>query len=118
MGRLRKALSITSAIATGGAFGTPVRWESCQESAAKENAKLLAEQNDLLAEIAQNGRGSALRLPPTPRRAVPGAAYEIELKVCLPCLNQGCDQALGGDVGFTRYMSRCDCALHHEHPPA
>lgn len=52
MGRIRKALSITSVIATGGALGTPVKWESSAEKADKEQAKLLKEQNELLASLA------------------------------------------------------------------
>lgn len=50
MGRIRKALSIGSVIATGGALGTPVRWESSAEKAAKEQERLLDEHNRLLAE--------------------------------------------------------------------
>jgi hypothetical protein len=50
MGRIRKALSITSVIATGGALGTPVKWKPSAEKAAREHARLAQEQNKLLAE--------------------------------------------------------------------
>jgi hypothetical protein len=53
MGRIRKALSITSVIATGAVIGTPVRWESSAEQAAREQARILEEQNGLLAGIVQ-----------------------------------------------------------------
>src|SRR5258708_1740009 len=59
MGRIGKALSITSAIATGGVIGTPVRWESSAEQAAREQAQLMREQNELLANTARNVQDSA-----------------------------------------------------------
>lgn len=59
MGRIRKAFSITSVIATGGALGTPVKWESSAEKAAKEQARLLKEQNELLASLACNNQRPA-----------------------------------------------------------
>jgi hypothetical protein len=52
MGRIREALSAGTFMATGGVVA-PVRWESSAEKAAREQARLLEEQNDLLARIAQ-----------------------------------------------------------------
>jgi hypothetical protein len=52
MGRIRKTLSAASFLATGG-MGAPVRWESSAEQAASQHARLLEEQNELLARIAQ-----------------------------------------------------------------
>lgn len=52
MGRIRKALSITSVAATGGLLGTPVRWESSAEKAAREQARLMKMQNELIAKQA------------------------------------------------------------------
>lgn len=49
MGRIRKALSITSVAVTGGVLGAPVRWESSAEKAAREQAWLMREQNAILA---------------------------------------------------------------------
>ena len=48
MGRIRKALSVTSFVATGGL--PVVRWQSSAEKAAKEQTRLLQEQNQLLAQ--------------------------------------------------------------------
>jgi hypothetical protein len=39
VGRIPKAVSITTVIAAGGAFGTPVKLESSAEKAAKEAIK-------------------------------------------------------------------------------
>jgi hypothetical protein len=58
MGRLRKALSIASVIATGGVLA-PVRWESSAEGASREQARLLEVQNELLARIAPSGQEPA-----------------------------------------------------------
>jgi hypothetical protein len=104
VGRIRKALSITSVIATGGALGTPVKWESNAEKAAREQAKLLKDQNALLARIAANGQSPA-----------PGmsATSEVAAMCCLDCLNHGCDKAMGGKVEWTRILSKCDCRTHH-----
>jgi hypothetical protein len=106
MGRIRKALSITSVIATGGALGTPVKWESSAEKAAREQARLLREQNDLLARLARNGQA-----------AVPASAPEVPLVCCVDCISQGCDEAMGADVGWTRSAALCDCLAHHSEPP-
>ena len=54
MGRIRKALSITSVIATGGVLGSPVKWESSAEKAARRHAQLLEQQNELLASLAKS----------------------------------------------------------------
>ena len=51
MERIWKALSITIVIATGGALGAPVKWESSAEKAAREQVRLLKEQNELLASL-------------------------------------------------------------------
>ena len=67
MGRIRKALSITSVIATGGAIGTPVKWESPAEKAAREQKKLMQEQNDLLAQFARQGQRPAAAPRPVAR---------------------------------------------------
>lgn len=107
MGRIRKALSITSVIATGGAFGTPVKWNSSAEKSAKDQARLMREQNQLLAQIARNGQsdaGSQVRHP------IPG---DSEIKFCVDCLNRGCDQSVGIEVGWTRDEAQCDCLVHH-----
>ena len=45
-------------IATGGALGAPVKWESSAEKAAKEQARLLEEQNELLASLARSNHRS------------------------------------------------------------
>lgn len=104
MGRIRKALSITSVIATGGALGTPVKWESSAEKAAKEQARLLKEQNELLATLARNNQQPAARPRPNPRTV---------LVCCVDCINQGCDQTMIGQVGLTRAADQCDCRAHH-----
>jgi hypothetical protein len=67
MGRIRKALSITSVIATGGALGAPVKWESSAEKASKEQARLLKEQNELLTTLARNNQRPAGPPAPGPR---------------------------------------------------
>lgn len=104
MGRIRKALSITSVIATGGALGTPVKWESSAEKSAKEQARLLKEQNDLLAALARNNQRTAGSPTPDPRAV---------LVCCVDCINQGCDQTMIGQVGLTRAAAQCDCRMHH-----
>jgi hypothetical protein len=107
VGRIRKALSITSVIGTGGAFGTPVKWESSAEKSAKEQARLMKEQNQLLAQIARNGQiDAATQL----RASIPG---DNEIKFCVNCLNRGCNQSVGNDVGWTRDDIQCDCLVHH-----
>ena len=107
MGRIRKALSITSMIATGGALGTPVKWESSAEKSAKEQARLMKEQNQLLAQIARNGQSDA---GTQIRPSIPGGN---EIKFCVDCLNRGCGQSMGNDVGWTWDETRCDCLVHH-----
>ena len=104
MGRIRKALSITSVIATGGALGAPVKWESSAEKAAKEQARLLEEQNELLASLARSNHRS--EQPPSPSR-------RTVLVCCVDCINKGCDQTMIGQVGLTRAVAQCDCRLHH-----
>lgn len=104
MGRIRKALSITSVIATGGALGAPVKWESSAERAAGEQARLLKEQNELLTSLARNNQRSAQPPSPSPRTV---------LVCCVDCINQGCDQSMIGQVGLTRAAAQCDCRLHH-----
>jgi hypothetical protein len=104
MGRIRKALSITSVIATGGAVGTPVKWESSAEKAAKEQARLLKEQNELLATLARNNQRVA---------GPPVSGPRAVLVCCVDCINQGCDQTMIGQVGLTRAAAQCDCRVHH-----
>jgi hypothetical protein len=104
VGRIRKALSITSVIATGGALGAPVKWESSAERAAGEQARLLKEQNELLTSLARNNQRSAQPPSPSPRTV---------LVCCVDCINQGCDQSMIGQVGLTRAAAQCDCRLHH-----
>lgn len=104
MGRIRKALSISSVIATGGALGAPVKWESSAEKAAKEHARLLKEQNELLASLAWNDQRPVQPLAPDPRAV---------LVCCVDCINQGCDQTMIGPVGLTRAAAQCDCRMHH-----
>ena len=112
MGRIRKALSITSVIATGGAIGTPVKWESSAEKAAREQAELIKEQNQLLAQIARNGQGAAPRAT-APMRPAPRQTANQALMVCLDCLNAGCDKNMDGKVGWTRSTANCGCPVHH-----
>jgi len=114
MGRIRKPLPITSVIAAGGALRTHVKWESPSETAPKERARLVKEQSQLLSKIAQHGQAAAptpLRAQPRPRAPVQPA--EIEIEVYLKRLNLGCDKTVGSDVGWTRYIVRCDCTTHH-----
>jgi hypothetical protein len=106
MGRIRKAFSITSVIATGGALGTPVKWESSAEKSAKEQARLLKEQNELLATLARSQQRAA-RPTPAPRTV---------LVCCVDCINEGCDQTMVGQVGLTRAANQCDCRVHHPRP--
>jgi hypothetical protein len=144
MGRIRKALSITSVIATGGALGTPVKWESSAEKSAREQARLSKEQNELLAE--QN-RLLAAQAPSRPldeedwrpagdriaelewklgirqtsgrhaRAAVSSAGHAVESAAyCLSCLNTGCDKTATSPVEWTRDESLCGCQVHHRHP--
>ena len=97
MGRIRKALSITSVAVTGGVLGTPVKWESSAEKAAREQA---------LAMLAQNNQASRPAGPPAP---------PVAAACCLDCINQGCDARFGSKVEWTRSAELCGCLRHH--PP-
>jgi hypothetical protein len=44
----------------GGVAGTPVRWESSAEKAAREQKKLLEQQNELLASLAESSQPDAV----------------------------------------------------------
>jgi hypothetical protein len=77
---------------TVGALGTPVKCESSAEKAAKEQARLLKEQNELLATLARNNQR-----PPRPPVPIPHEG----VKCCLDCINQRCDKAMGDEVGWT-----------------
>jgi len=130
MGRIRKALSITSVIATGGAIGTPVKWESSAEKAAREQARLAKEQNELLAQQNRLLAAQATSPPlgeedsrPTgdrlaelewklgirqtsgrhARPAKPSADDAVESAAyCLNCLNTECDKTATSPVEWTR----------------
>ena len=104
MGRIRKALSITSVLTTGGALGTPVKWESSAEKAAREQARLLKEQNELLAAMARNNQRPAQLSARSPDAGV---------LCCVDCINEGCHKAMGNDVDATLVAARCDCQVHH-----
>lgn len=55
MGLIRKAVFLA-----GAATGTPVnRWNSSAEAAAKQQSKLLKEQNEILSRIANGGGGDS-----------------------------------------------------------
>jgi hypothetical protein len=134
MGRLRKALSIGSVIATGGAIGTPVKWESNAEKAAKEQKRLLAEQNTLITQqnmILSRQQRTAYRRTEMEQRAALDAdtrptlaqleqrvgirtpESETTVKVCIACLNKHCEEHIDGEAQFTTYESECVCNEHH-----
>jgi len=101
MGRIRKLAAWT--LSPGGNLNGLVRAESSAERAARDQAELMKQQNELLAQLARNQQPGQ---PPAP---VPHAA----LVCCVDCINQGCDQTMIGQVGLTRAAAQCDCRVHY-----
>jgi len=69
MGLIRKAVFLA-----GAATGTPVnRWNSSAEAAAKQQSKLLKEQNEILSRIANDGGGDSSSGPSSSPTSEPDA---------------------------------------------
>ena len=72
MGLFRKALFLGTAVT-----GTPlVRWNNSAEAAAKEQRRLMQEQNAILADLAKSQSSSqiAYPVPVSPRHSAPAAS--------------------------------------------
>lgn len=74
-------------------------------AATREVVQFNAQAN---AALARPGRQDQQRASGTS-----GAPPSAEPKVCLDCVNMGCDKAMGSSVSWTRNASKCHCRAHH-----